>query len=133
MKDGYDGENWPFKLKVVELGSDVEGEPESSCIVEHVDQGEAPSGGKKAQLKGLPKLVHDTLATMAPSGTCSIEDLIEGVKVKLPKEGEGRDLRKQNISKAISRSLIPGGYVYMHGEDRISLTNIQQAQDWTDL
>jgi len=132
MKDGSDGEAWNFKLKVIELGNDVEGEPETSCIVEHTESG-APAGGKKVNLKGTPKLVHDTLATMAPSGTCSIEDLIEGVKVKLPKEGEGRDLRRQRTLEAIRRTLIPGGYAYMHGEDRISLTNIQQAQDWTDL
>jgi len=43
-------------------------------------------------------MVHDTLAIMAPSGTCHVEDLIEGVKVKLPKTEGPRDLRRQNIS-----------------------------------
>ena len=98
-------------------------------MVEHIDSAPADVG-RKAPLKGLPKLVHDTLAIMAPSGTCNIDDLIEGVKMKLPKTEGARDLRKQNINIAISRTLIPGGYAFMQGEDRIGLTNIVEEPSW---
>jgi hypothetical protein len=130
MKDGMDGEQWPFKLKVVPLGTDLEGEEESSCVIEHVEQAAVPTDHNvKAVLKGLPKLVHDTLAVMAPSGTCHITDLIDGVKKKLPRNEGEKDLRRQRAREAISRTLIPGGYAYMHGEDRISLTNIVQVEE----
>jgi hypothetical protein len=127
LKDLGDFEQFSFKLNVVQLGVDADGESVSSCVVEHLDT--APrTETRKLALKGLPKLVHDTLAVMAPSGTCNVDDLIDGVKVKLPK-GEGRDIRRQNISSAISRSLIPNGHAYMQGEDRISLTNIRQLDE----
>lgn len=127
MKDGGDLEAFDFKLKVVSLGTDMDGEEESSCIVEHVDSAPVHTE-KKVQLKGLPKLVHDTLSIMAPSGTCAVEDLIEGVKTKLPKP-DGRDIRRQNINIAITRSLIPAGLAFMQGEDRIGLTDIIQQED----
>ena len=128
MKDGGDSEAFSFKLKVVGLGENQYGEPESSCVVEHIDSAPGETG-HKVKLKGLPKLVYDTLATMAPSGTCNVEDLIEGVKTKLPKSDGARDLRRQNVLQTLSRSLIPAGWAYMHGEDRVSLTNIVQQED----
>lgn len=127
MKDGSDGEQWPFKLKVVELGADLEGEIESSCVVEHTDE-TAPVSSRKTQRKGLPKLVYDTLAVMAPSGSCDVEDLVEGVKTKLPKK-DGKDRRRAEIIQVITRQLIPAGDVHMQGEGRISLTNIIQQAD----
>ena len=127
LKDAGDFEQFSFKLDIVSLGVDLDGEPVSSCVVEHVDS--APVDvGRKPVLKGLPKLVHDTLAIMAPSGTCNVEDLIDGVKAKLPK-GDGRDIRRQTVITAIGRSLIPGGYAFMQSEDRIGLTNIVQLEE----
>ncbi len=129
MKDAGDFEQFSFKLNVVPLGVDADGEPVSSCVVEHIDS--APVDvGRKPVLKGLPKLVHDTLAMMAPSGTCNIDDLIEGVKVKLPRGEGSRDLRRQNVSQTLTRTLIPGGYAFMQGEDRIGLTNIVEEPSW---
>jgi AAA domain len=127
LKDAGDYENFAFKLKVVELGNDLDGEPESSCVIEHIGSA-PPESSRKVQPKGLPKLVLDTLKIMAPSGTCNIEDLIEGVKTKLPK-AEGRDLRRQYVTGALMRSLIPLGWAFMHGEDRIGLTNIRQLEE----
>ncbi len=128
LKDAGDFEQFSFKLNVVPLGVDADGEPVSSCVVEHIDA--APTEhGTKPVLKGLPKMVIDTLRTMAPSGTCNVDDLIEGVKIKLPKSEGARDLRRQNILQTFSRTLLPGGYAFMHGEDRIGLTNIKQLED----
>jgi hypothetical protein len=128
LKDAGDFEKFDFKLKVVSLGSDLDGEPQSSCVIEHIDS--APSEHiNKPVLKGLPKLVLDTLKIMAPSGTCNVIDLLEGVKVKLPKTDGARDLRRQRVNESISRTLIPGGYAFMHGEDRIGLTNIKQLEE----
>ena len=128
LKDAGDFEQFSFKLNVVPLGNDADGEPVSSCVVEHIDAAPTEHGTKPA-LKGLPKMVIDTLRTMAPSGTCNVDDLIEGVKIKLPKSEGARDLRRQNILQTFSRTLLPGGYCHMHGEDRVGLTNIKQLED----
>jgi hypothetical protein len=128
LKDAGDFEQFSFKLNVVPLGNDADGEPVSSCVVEHIDSVPTEHGAKP-KLKGLPKLVHDTLSIMAPSGTCDIDDLIEGVKAKLPRSEGARDLRRQNVSQTLARTLIPGGYVFMQGEDRVSLTNIKQLDE----
>ena len=129
LKDAGDFEQFSFKLNVVPLGNDADGEPVSSCVVEHIDAAPAEHDTKPA-LKGLPKMVIDTLRTMAPStGTCNVDYLIEGVKIKLPKSEGARDLRRQNILQTFSRTLLPGGYCHMHGEDRISLTNIKQIEE----
>ncbi len=133
LKDAGDFEQFSFKLNVVPLGVDADGEPVSSCVVEHIDAAPTEHGTKPA-LKGLPKMVIDTLRTMAPSGTCNVDDLIEGVKIKLPKSEGARDLRRQNILQTFSRTLLPGGYAFMHGEDRVGLTNIKQIEEpsWLD-
>ena len=109
LKDAGDFEQFSFKLNVVPLGEDADGEPVSSCVVEHIDAAPAEHGTKPV-LKGLPKMVIDTLRTMAPSGTCNVDDLVEGVKIKLPKSEGARDLRRQNILQTFSRTLLPGGY-----------------------
>lgn len=50
-KDGPDGEAHPFRLDVVELGTDADGEPVSSCVVEPEAAGAsrptAPAGGNQ--------------------------------------------------------------------------------------
>ena len=127
LKDAEDSAAYSFKLEVVPLGENKYGEPESSCIVKHMEDAPAQTS-RKVALKGLPKLVYDTLAMMAPAGTCNVEDLIEGIKTKL-RRPDGRDTRKQHIISALNRTLIPSGWAHMQGEDRISLTNIVQQED----
>lgn len=133
MKDGTDKESFTFKLKVIELDP-LNDEPQSSCIIEHIDTPAERPRTKRA-LNGFPKLVYDTLQVMAPTGTCNIGDLVEGVKKKCPKD-DGRDTRRQRVIETLRRTLIPDGYAFMHGEDRIGLTNLLsedlsgEAREW---
>jgi len=50
-KDASDGEAHPFRLEVVELGADDDGEPITSCVVAEAEAGEvrrpAPAGGNQ--------------------------------------------------------------------------------------
>ena len=127
LKDAGDFEQFSFKLNVVPLGVDADGEPVSSCVVEHLDT--APTeAGRKVALKGFPKQVLDVLSIMAPSGTCNVDDLVDGV-IKNMVRPEGRDIRRQRVKEAIARSLLPGGHAFMHSEDRIGLTNVKQLED----
>ncbi len=49
-KDGEDGTAHPFRLDVVELGTDADGEPITSCVVEAEEQ--AAEGLQKARIPG---------------------------------------------------------------------------------
>jgi hypothetical protein len=131
MKDGTEGERWDFKLKVIELDA-LNDEPQSSCIVEHVASA-GPQSIVKRKLVGQAKTVYDMLATMAPSGTCALEDLIAGVKKVWPATPGERDTRGNEIRAILKKKLIPEGHVCMHGEDRIGLTSIVRVLDETDF
>lgn len=132
MKDGGDGESWNFKLKQLVLGLDQYGDEESSCIVEHTDDG-APNDSRQRPGGAVQQLVYDTLKVMAPSGTCDLTDLTEGVRGKMPKADEGQDKRKAHIRRAME-GLIAKRLIHMHGEDRVGLTELKQVTDeeWLD-
>ena len=127
MKDGSDGEQHSFKLKVVELDTGPDGEPESSCIVEHVDNAPAERSAKKVKLGPRENLVLDLIKTMAPSGTVAVEDVLEGYRKKVPK-GDGRDQRRSHAATSLT-NLVAKGVVHMHGDDRVSLTSLLTSGD----
>jgi hypothetical protein len=129
MKDGSDGAAFSFKLKVVPLGENDEGEEESSCVVEHIES--APVEASKHQRVGPREaIVLDLLKVMAPSGTVAQEDLIEGYKAKVPKP-DGRDQRRAHATVALT-SLVSKKLAFMHGEDRVSLTSLVTNATWLD-
>jgi len=129
MKDGTDGESFPFKLKVVELGFGPDGEAESSCIVEHVDaQPQSEPTARKVKLGPRETIMFDLLKTMAPSGTVSEDDLFEGYKVKVPRGDADRDQRRNHARSALT-NLIAKKLAFKHGEDRVSLTSLVTSGD----
>ncbi|MDE2097009.1 MAG: AAA family ATPase [Patescibacteria group bacterium] len=128
MKDGTDGESFAFKLKVVDLGFDTDGEAESSCVVEHVETQPAADRPKgKVKLGHREQVLFDLLKIMAPSGTVAVEDLVEGYKAKTAK-GDGRDQRRTHAFTSLN-SLIAKKQAFMHGEDRVSLTSLVTSGD----
>lgn len=62
-KDGIDGECHPFKLRVVELGTDDYGDPVTSCAVEPDDTANTVAKVKLPQ-GGNQKLIFDALRTL---------------------------------------------------------------------
>lgn len=124
LKDSTDGTEFGFKLKVVPLGVDADGEEESSCMVEHVEQApEEARTGKQKPSGRHQLLMYDVLKTVAPSGTVALEDLVAGYTAKVPKGTEGRDNRKRDAKRALEE-LIAKKLAYMHGDDRVSLTSL---------
>ena len=123
-----DGNSFAFKLKVVPLGPNADGEEESSCVVEHVEAEQAPTGiGRQKPTGTRQVLMYDILRTMAPSGTVALEDLVQGYRAKVPK-GDGEDNRRRD-AKAALKDLIAKKLAFMHGEDRVSLTSLIQTGD----
>lgn len=129
MKDGSDGESISFKLKVVPLGVDSDGEPESSCVVEHVENApdEAPKGKQKPSGRHQQAML-DMLRLMAPSGSVDFEDLVAGYAAKMPKGAEGRDNRKRDAKRAVEE-LIVKRLAFMHENERVSLTSLVTSGD----
>jgi AAA domain len=128
MKDGSDGESFAFKLKVIPLGHDADGEEESSCVVEHIDAAPQEQRTGKQKPGGRHETsLYDVLKTVAPSGSVDLEDLVEGYLAKMPK-GEGKDNRKRDAKRALE-NLIAKKLAYMQGEDRVSLTSLVTAGD----
>lgn len=128
MKDGTDGASYPFKLKVVELGLDMDGDVESSCVVEHMETQPASERSlKRVKLGPREQILFDLLQVMAPSGTCAEEDLIEAYKKKVAR-GDGRDQRRAHAFVALN-NLIAKGKAFKQGEDRVSLTSLVTTGD----
>ena len=129
MKDGSDGTQFAFKLKVIPLGENDEGEEESSCVIEHVENAPPEASGKHRALGPDQKTVLDLLKTMAPSGTVNEEDLIEGYKARKAR-GDGRDQRRSIAVRALN-ALEANRLAFKHGEDRWSLTSlVTSTEDW---
>lgn len=130
LKDSEDGATFAFKLKVVRLGVDADGEEESSCVIEHVDAAPAAAGGVgKQRATGRHQLtMFDILKTMAPSGSVNYDDLVAGYVAKMPKGSEARDNRKRDAKRAIEE-LITKRLAHMHDEDRVSLTSLVVTGD----
>lgn len=126
MKDGEDGGQLPFKLKTVTLGT-FEDEPQTSCVIEHTDEMPQEQSGGKRPSGANQTLVYDTLQAMSAGGSVNLEDLMEGVKLKMPKP-EGRDQRVRNAERALT-GLISKGLAFMQGEDRVSLTSVVEVSE----
>lgn len=82
-KDGRDGEEQPFRLEVVELGTDAEGETVTSCVVVpdttagDVKKAKLPQGGnQKLVLDALRPLLRDS-ADFGKAGAPSCRPCIE--------------------------------------------------------
>ena len=133
MKDGSDGESHSFKLKVVPLGLDADGEEESSCVVEHVENAPVEPASRKAKPGPRESIVLDIIKTMAPSGTVAVEDVLEGYKKRVPRDPDKRDQRRNHAASSLT-NLVAKGLAFMHGDDRVSLTSLIKSggEGWLD-
>jgi hypothetical protein len=106
MKDGEDGLRWPFKLEVVELGVDEDGDPVTSCVAVET---EAPVRQPDEDRKGVKRrgrVENHILEIMSMFGTESTVpaiDLINKAAETLPAPEDGkRDTRRQIVVRAIN-------------------------------
>jgi hypothetical protein len=104
MKDGEDGIRWGFKLEVVDVGIDLDGDTITSCVAvptELVAPVEDPTKG----LKRRGRVENHVLEIMTLFGDQSIVgavDLIDRAVAALqaPEDGK-RDTRRQSVTRAI--------------------------------
>jgi len=94
QKDGEDGMEMLFKLKVVELGQDEDGEPVTSCVVEATDVDLAPRGDTAAMKIG--RLSDKQRAVLN-----SLDETLERAGVYPPREIPDADLNRVKVGKVV--------------------------------
>jgi len=101
QKDGQDGGVYPFKLIVVPIGEDADGEAIDSCVVEHIEA--TPTVRKRPEPRG-PKervvwtAVHD-IAELC--GEVTVEAVIKEAISKLTKTEGPKDRRRYVVRRAL--------------------------------
>lgn len=105
LKDGEDGLRWAFRLDVVELGVDEDGDPVTSCIVVEAEMAKPDEAADRKGIKRRGRLENHVLETMALFGTndaVKLQELVDRATEMLPEPESGkRDTRRQHIVRAI--------------------------------
>lgn len=108
MKDGEDGLQWGFKLNVVKLGVDKDGDDLSSCVVLEAEVPQPPVEEKRENVKSYTAnerhvlCVIDEMVDKAEQ-SIRLEALTQLCVDALPPVEEGkRDTRKSNMTTAIT-------------------------------
>ena len=107
MKDGEDGVRWFFKLEVVEVGIDYDGDVVTSCVaVEAERPAQVSDPADRTGLKRRGRVENHILEVMTLFGSDSIvsaADLIERAVATMPATETGkRDTRRQSVVRAIT-------------------------------
>jgi hypothetical protein len=107
MKDGEDGIRWGFKLEVVDLGIDMDGDPITSCVAVPCELS-APANDNEDR-KGLKRRgrvenhILEVMTVFGPDSIVSAMELIDRAVADLPAPEEGkRDTRRQSVVRAIN-------------------------------
>ncbi|MBC2652362.1 AAA family ATPase [Novosphingobium aerophilum] len=124
MKDGDDSKRWGFRLATVALGTDSDGDPISSCVVEYVDRPRTPIAAPPEPKGATEKRVLETAracGAATPEGALSTAVIGGAVNAipydPAPPEGakRPRDQRRSHVVRALSR-LCDKGFLVTVGE-----------------
>ena len=106
MKDGEDGIRWGFRLEVVEVGIDLDGDIITSCVAVPTEL-PAPAASA-AELKGVRRRgrvenhLLEIMTLFGDQSVVSAVDLIDRAVADLPAPEAGkRDTRRQSVVRAI--------------------------------
>ena len=129
-KDGAGGMVWPFRLRNVTLGIDADGDPLSSCVIEHTDDLPPGEGTSKQKPTGKyePIVLEELRKMVTPEAPhVDAEDLYNAALKKLaPDESAaGRDMRKRNAKRGLE-GLVAKHLAFMQ-EGRVSLSSAETA------
>jgi hypothetical protein len=116
QKDGSDGAEYGFRLVPVWLGEDEDGDDITSCVVEYK---EFVKPVKVPELKTNQKIVYSVLSEFSPEAWTTESNVIELCVEKIPKEEGVRDIRRQNIKKAINSGI--GHFIQQNDSGEIRL------------
>lgn len=123
-KDGEDGEAHPFRLDVVEIGTDEHGDPITSCAVVPEEAAAAATRSQKPK-GGNQRIVYDALGELLrnakhlgkagspPTRPCvELEAAVEAIAPRLPCEAKRKVERTR---QAFTGLIASGSVVYREG------------------
>lgn len=132
LKEGDDSRQWSFRLAIVGLGTDSDGDPMSSCVVEYTDMSPAMSAAPRQPKGAIQKRVLETAracGASTPQGALStaiIDAAVNSIPYD-PIQAEGskkpRDQRRTHAERSL-RGLCEGEFLVAVGE-RIFLPGFQ--------
>jgi hypothetical protein len=100
QKDGEDGSIFPFRLEVIDLGADAEGNPSTSCVVEHLDS--APPSIRREPKGTVQKTVFQVIKEFGP---CTVDTLLKTAVERMIHDPEKKDKRREHVKRALDTLL----------------------------
>ena len=107
QKDGEDQEQkYPFRLVTVPIGTDEDGDPVTSCYVEHTDE-TPPTREKKASLGDVERHLVDAVDEYFDTNLewPDVNTLLNLVLERLPESKTRSAVRKNNINRSLKSLL----------------------------
>lgn len=99
QKDGEEGQDYGFKLKIVVLGTDLDGDPITSCVIEHAEV----NSSVKHNLGKIEQLVLRMCIPDLDGENPDVNTVKERAISEVPYDGNGRDRRKDLINQAYKK------------------------------
>lgn len=103
MKDGEDGLKYGFKLGVVPVGFDEDGDEVTSCVIENMElPSKAIEANGSKRRNRMQNHVLEIMTLFGSNDTVSLQVLVDRAVEMLPKpEGGERDTRRQSVVRAV--------------------------------
>lgn len=128
QKDGEDGEVFPFRLQVVNLGTDEDGEPITSCVVEHVHEQPAAKAEKRRKPTGKnQRIVFEVVEKFAP---CSVDDVLTMAADHMIRDPQSKHDKRRDRAREALEALLVGKFV-IQGNDRVIRLYGTDSPEWT--
>lgn len=123
QKDGEDGQRFEFSLRQVELGTDEDGDPVTSCVVEH----SAPTQGPCYRLTGLNEIAIYQTAKALLDGVlewATQSAVLTQALRSLPAQtdpGRAKRDRRPEVLRRAFKELVDRGIFCMDGDNVVSI------------
>jgi hypothetical protein len=110
QKDACDGVKFNFRLNQVQLGIDADGDPVTSCVVEHV--GSMQTKPRQEPRNDRQKLVLEVIKNFKEGGSSSVAyaAIVQQCINHYPRADSGSDNRRRDFERAIN-SLQSSGFL----------------------
>lgn len=101
-KDDIDGSQWGFRLNQIAVGTDEDGDPITSCVVEPSEATVAP--GKRTPAGNVQRIAQRLVDDYIALGGEGIpyDDLVAGTVSEMPQDEGKRDQRAARVRRAIA-------------------------------
>lgn len=123
-KDDLDGAQWGFRLNVVSVGEDEDGDPITSCVVEATEVVVAAKGKKQGDVQRMALRVLQDLLAFGTEPDVHYDDLVAAVVAQIPQEEGKRDQRSFRAKRAIGLLQEDGSVVVE--DQRVALVEIRK-------